>query len=293
MFGYVKVFKPELKMKDFSKYKAYYCGLCRTLKERHGRFGQMTLTYDMTFLIILLTSLYEERTKHELHRCIVHPVKKHDMLINEITEYVSDMNIVLTYYNFRDDWEDEKSVAGFLGAEFIKSDYKRINNKYKRQCKVIKSSLVKLSTYESAKEYSIDLVAGTFGEIMSELFVYRKDRWEDDLRKMGFYLGKYIYIMDAYEDLEKDLEKGSYNPLSALYKKCKPEDYEATCKTMLNMMLAECTNTFERLPLVNDIDILRNILYEGVWTKYDTIQTENKESKENNKTKKCKRNHEK
>jgi hypothetical protein len=279
MFGYVKIYKPELKMKDYSKYKAYYCGLCKTLKDRHGRFGQMTLTYDMTFLIILLTSLYEEDTTHELHRCIVHPVKKHDMLFNEITEYVSDMNIVLTYYNFKDDWEDEKSVAALFGAEFIKRDYKRINKRYARQCEVIKTCLEKLNAYESSNETNIDVISGTFGNIMSELFVYRKDRWEEELRKIGYFLGKYIYIMDAYEDLEKDLKKGSYNPLISLYKSLKYEDYESNCKVMLNMMLAECTNAFERLPLLGDIDILRNILYEGVWTKYDTIQTEIKEKK--------------
>ena len=109
MFGYVTAYKPEMKMKDFYKYKAYYCGLCHVLEERHGLRGQVTLTYDMTFLVTLLTSLYEPETVHEKHRCMVHPLKEHDMLFNEITEYAADMNIVLTYYHFLDDWKDEKS----------------------------------------------------------------------------------------------------------------------------------------------------------------------------------------
>ena len=104
MFGYVSVYEPELKMKDYRKYKAYYCGLCRELKERYGSTGQMTLTYDMTFIIILLTSLYETRTSLEQHRCKVHPVKKQNVLRTEIMEYAADMNVILAYYHMKDDW---------------------------------------------------------------------------------------------------------------------------------------------------------------------------------------------
>ncbi|HBI73308.1 MAG TPA: hypothetical protein DDY59_08975, partial [Lachnospiraceae bacterium] len=96
MFGYVNIYKPELKMKDYYKYKAYYCGLCKTLRERYRLIGQVTLSYDMTFLIILLTSLYESDSKIGKHRCMVHPLQKHGTLQNEFTDYVADMNIVLT-----------------------------------------------------------------------------------------------------------------------------------------------------------------------------------------------------
>ena len=82
MFGYVMIDKPELTVKDYYKYKAYYCGLCRMLKEKYGFLGQMTLTYDMTFAIVLLTSLYESDTALSKHHCIVHPVQKHEMLQN-------------------------------------------------------------------------------------------------------------------------------------------------------------------------------------------------------------------
>ena len=108
MFGYVEAKRSELKMREFYKYKAYYCGLCRVLREKYGFLGQITLTYDMTFLVILLTSLYECESKREEHRCLIHPMKKQKMLYNEITEYAADMNIILTYYKLLDDWKDEK-----------------------------------------------------------------------------------------------------------------------------------------------------------------------------------------
>lgn len=283
MFGYVKIHAPELKMKDYYKYKAYYCGLCNTLKERHGHLGQMTLTYDMTFLIIFLTSLYESETTKKQAHCIVHPVKKHDMLKNEITEYVADMNIVLTYYHFMDDWQDEQSMIGLVGMKALKKDYMEISSRYPKQCHEIKKHLHRLQKYEKKKEMNIDQVSSCFGELMAELFLWRKDNWEPYVRKVGLYLGKFIYILDAYEDLEKDIKNHSYNPLIPIYhKNSNNETYEEVCNQMLTMMMAECTSEFEKLPCVLDIEILRNILYAGVWTKYNAIQSK-KEVKEGTK----------
>lgn len=284
MFGYVNVYKPELKMKDFYKYKAYYCGLCKTLKDNYGRLGQMTLSYDMTFLILLLTSLYESDTVKLQNRCLVHPVRKHDTLVNEMTAYVAAMNIALSYHHLRDDWMDEKKPAGLAGAGMLKRYYKKISRQYPRQCKAIEESLAALAQCEKRRETNIDLVARCFGELMSELFVYRRDRWEEGLRRMGFYLGKYIYILDAYDDMEKDRKHNSYNPLLQKRKKNEGhtlqtiplfgENLHEECRRILTMMMAECTKEFEKLPCLLDIDILRNILYDGVWTKFDEIQKE-------------------
>lgn len=211
MFGYVTVDKPELKVKEFYQYKAYYCGLCKTLKEEYGFQGRMTLTYDMTFLVVLLTSLYESETREISSRCPVHPVKKIPMLQNEITQYGARMNILLSFYHFADDWQDEKSMKGLAGIHLFKKKARKVCQEYPRQSKAIRLQLKKLSDLEKRQEKDLDLVSGCFGELMAEIFVIREDVWEDYLRKFGFYLGKFIYIMDAYDDLEKDMEKGSYN----------------------------------------------------------------------------------
>jgi len=273
MFGYVTACKMELKIKDFEKYKAYYCGLCKTLQRNYGFKGQMTLSYDMTFLIVLMTSLYECPTINEKNRCVVHPIGKKEMLLNEITEYVADINIVLSYYHFMDDWMDERSQVGLAGLRAFRKAYVRIESKYPDKCAVIKKALRRLQNLEKNNETNIDKVAGCFGDLMGELLVYKKELWEDDLRRTGFYLGKFVYIMDAYDDIEKDITSGSYNPLKKSYMKIEQKsitsEYEVSCNTMLTMMMAECTESFERLPCVESIDILRNILYAGVWNKYD------------------------
>lgn len=271
MFGYVVAHKPELKMKEFYKYKAYYCGLCKVLREKCGFLGQITLTYDMTFLVVLLTSLYESETKQEEHRCVVHPAKKQKMLYNEITEYAADMNIILTYYKLLDDWKDESSKLGLVGLRLLHKSYQELEKKYPEKCKVIRKCLALLEKCEKQGEENIDITARYFGKLMGELFVYKNDVWEKTLRNMGFYLGKFIYIMDAFDDVEKDLQKDNYNALIPLYKE---EDFEEKCAEMLNFILAECTSQFEKLPCVEDAEILRNILYAGVWDKFDKKRKE-------------------
>ena len=278
MFGYVVANKPELKIREFNKYKAYYCGLCRVLREKYGILGQVTLTYDMTFLVILLTSLYESESKVSERRCIVHPAKKQKMLCNEITEYAADMNIVLIYHKLKDDWKDEKSKKSLVGLRCLRKTYLELEKKYPEKCEAICKCMESLSQCEQRQEKNIDITARCFGELMGELFVYKKDVWEQTLRDMGFYLGKFIYIMDAYDDVKKDIEQGSYNALIPL---CEEPDFDVKCRDMMNFVLAECSNQFEKLPCVEDVEILRNILYAGVWTKYDKKQLEkNKEEGE-------------
>ncbi len=270
MFGYVTIYPPELKVKDYSKYRAYYCGLCRTLKEQYGYGGQITLTYDMTFAVILLASLYEEKCRVTKYRCPLHPLRKKKILQGEVTEYAAAMNVVLAYYHLEDDWLDEKSVKGLLGTKLLKSRVRKIEKQYPRQCVVIRQKLEELQEFERQDTRVIDYVAGCFGELMSELFVYREDEWEKSLRKLGFYLGKYIYILDAFDDIEEDIKEGQYNPLKSLYEEAKDqgEAFNNRCFQMLQMMIAEATMEFEKLPCTQDVEILRNILYDGVWMKF-------------------------
>ena len=114
--------------------------------------------------------------------------------------------------------------------------------------------------------------------MLGELFVWKTDEWQDELRTLGFYLGKFIYLMDAYEDLAKDIKKNNYNPLLHL-KMEKEKDYEIICKLMMTSMMGECARAFERLPILLHADILRNILYSGVWSRYELIQLKKKKRK--------------
>ena len=120
MFGYVVVNKPELKFREFDVYRAYYCGLCHSLSKRHGLSGQLTLSYDMTFLVILLSSLYEPEHSVTSKRCIVHPLKRQSIISSEFTDYVADMNVILSYFKCLDDWHDDRSVLKLAYSKLLK-----------------------------------------------------------------------------------------------------------------------------------------------------------------------------
>ena len=279
MFGYIIINKQEMKFKEFDLYQSYYCGFCQELKEQYGRRGQLTLSYDMTFVILLLTSLYEPETQLDRCRCVAHPFEKHPTRRNEFTEYAADMNLLLSYYKCLDDWQDERKVNKKLMADSLRGRCRRIAEKYPHKAEVMEDMFHKIQECEEKKETDIDEVSGYFGEIMSEILAWRQDEWEQELRRMGFFLGKFIYLMDAYEDLEKDHKKGSYNPFFQWEEK---PDFEENSGKILNMMMAECSKSFERLPIVDNTEILRNILYSGVWCRYEMVRNKRKQEAEKN-----------
>ena len=151
---------------------------------------------------------------------------------------------------------------------------------YPEKAAFIEKKMNMLTIVESARDLPLDKVAKVFGEILAEVFTYREDYWKDDLYKIGFYLGKYIYLLDAYEDIEDDLKTGAYNPFKDLYQNA---GFEDQVLNLLLLMIGECTDAFERLPLVENVEILRNILYSGVWARYGKTKTAHAEAKENNK----------
>ena len=268
MFGYVAINKAEMKFRDFDIYHAYYCGLCKDLKERYGRSGQITLSYDMTFLIILLSGLYEPPSNDSIQGCIAHPFQKHATRTNEITQYAADMNIVLSYYKCLDDWNDEHKKKAWINSRLLLSKVKHIEETYPEKVAIIRNTLAQLSAYEKENEQDLDKMAGLFGEIMAEIFVWKPDIWKDSLRRMGFFLGKFIYLMDAYEDIDDDIANACYNPFMQFRER---EDFDDYCKQILTMMIAECSREFEKLPILTHAEILRNILYSGVWCRFEAI----------------------
>lgn len=238
----------------------------------------MTLSYDMTFLIILLTGLYEPDTKTETAACAAHPLKKHTVRTNELTDYAAAVNLILSYYKCKDDWEDEHKKKSYAAAKLLAPKIAAVKERYPEKIQAVSSNLKKLSALEKQNGLNADMMAGIFGDILAELFVFRQDEWEDSLRKIGFFLGKFIFLMDAYEDVEKDIKTGNYNPFKQAF--LEDADFSENCRKLLTMMMAECSRTFERLPILLHADILRNILYSGVWCRYTAVTEKRMQEKE-------------
>ena len=283
MFGYVNADKKEMTDEERSTYQAYYCGLCRELKRQAGAGAQICLNYDITFLAILLSGLYEPDEVTEPFRCRLHPTKKRFFHESEVMQYAASMNIVLSYYKLLDDYQDDHKTSRKKIANRFEPVVKRVCEEYPRQTQAIEDFVRDLSDAEYRQEDNLTVLSALSGDMLGELFCYKEeDVWNESLRSMGYYLGKFIYLLDAYDDMEKDRKNHSFNPMLRAIDK--DPYYDAFCRQVLVSLIAECTKEFERLPILKNASILRNILYSGIWTKYDMIQ-----ARRDHKCKACRR----
>ena len=261
MFGYVTANWKELTKPQQTRYGAVYCGICRCIREQSSNLSRLGLSYDMAFLALLLMSLYEPEEVSGDNACILHPIKKRPWVENEFVRYGADMNVALAYYNFADDWQDDRKVSAKAMMGILGKQLPRIEAEYPRQCTAIRSCIQRLNGLEKAGCANPDEPAGAFGELMAELLVYREDLWAPYLRQMGMALGRFIYLLDAAVDYDKDKRKGKYNPYLAMGT---GKDWPRW-EEYLILTMGRCTASYEVLPLVQDKDILDNILYSGVW----------------------------
>ena len=242
------------------------------------------LNYDMTFLGMLLSSLYEEKEEPAKRVCRLgfkRPLLKkkskkqlsQTAVVTESLGYAADMNYMLAYHNHMDNWLDEHSFASLNMVHLMQKNYRKLAKKYPRQHKAIASYIQKLHVCEAANEKNIEAAANLTGVAMAEIYAAKDDYWQDTLRQMGYYMGKFIYLMDAYDDVEKDSKDGSYNPFKELYKQ---EGFEEKVRQYLELIMSCCCRAFEVLPIIDNAEIMRNILYAGVWAKYTRVTQERK-----------------
>ena len=212
MFGYVTANELELKVKEFQKYKAYYCGLCQCLKNKYGFVGQMTLTYDMTFAILLLTSLYESETKSNELRCMVHPVKKVGILQNEITEYAADMNLILAYYHLKDDWEDEKKITALTGTAFLKKKVQKAIEQYPRQAAVIADYIRYLTDFVTelnVPTLQLEKLSGIFESMKKEPLPESREEFENRAMLYHILMDLEEFLITKRRFVNREAKKGS------------------------------------------------------------------------------------
>lgn len=276
MFGYIVTNKPELKIKEHDHYREYYCGLCKTLRANHGIKSQFTLSNDMNFINILLTSLYEPTDIREFRRCELHPLSKLPVRYNKYSEYATDMTIVLTYLKFEDDIRDDNQISKKLFKKMFNESYQKVKNKYPLKIEAIEKNLDEIVRLEATSCEDLELLSSTFGKVMAEIIAYENDIFYDDLYKMGLFLGKFIYLMDAYDDIEDDIKNNQFNPLKQQFKK---DNFDEYCFNILEILMSECCFYFDKLPIVNNVELLKNILYSGVWTKFEITKTKRLEKK--------------
>ena len=268
MFGYVTVNRKELSKEDLEKYRAYYCGLCDGLEKKYGKRGMSLLSYDMTFLYMLLSDLYNTNDRKEEKRCVVHPVGKHAYIVNELTEYVSDMQVLLSYFSLKDKSIDNDLLKDSKKLLSLESIAIGLRKKYPRQYDAVNSNYQKILSIEKLGEEDVNTLSALSGDMVKEVFAPREDVFHDSLTSIGKELGSFIYIMDAADDLKKDIKHSHYNPLKTMSSR---DDFSAVVKELLELPLSQAAAGLERLPLDDNLEILRNIIYSGIWSRYEIL----------------------
>ncbi|WP_346869012.1 DUF5685 family protein [Clostridium sp. UBA5119] len=283
MFGYVTPYKMELKIKDYEMFKAYYCGLCISIKNNFSNLCRMTLNYDMTFLGILLDSLEYSKHKYVVTKCIAHPMKKRPKVIdNRALDYAAFCNVSLVYYKLLDDYNDDNS----LSKKFISMYIKKFINKSKEDLSPIlvniEENIKKLSFLEKSEEIiSIDELSDPFASLTAFIvsYYYKDENFYNELYDLGYNLGRWIYIIDAFDDLKEDMEKHKFNALNKAFnvENLPYEDLiiKQSSRIEFNLIMSanSTSEALDKLPINKNKDLLFNILQLGLMNKIETIKS--------------------
>ncbi len=271
MFGYIKAYKPEMRIKEWEMYKAVYCSLCRQLGKKYGLFARFTLSYDFTFLALLEMSLKESSVETERKCCAFNPLKKCNYCKNTDNElnFASNAAALLLYYKLLDNIDDEKGIKklGFLCLKpMFSSLFKKAEKENKELAEIFKAYTDSQKRVEKEKA-DIDLSADPTAVMLSNVFKMCSDNELDKraLERLGYCMGRYIYILDAAADLPKDLKKDNFNPFKS------HKDYKEYAKTQLNICIEEMIKAFELINICKFKNILGNIIYLGL---EDTVKKE-------------------
>ncbi len=272
MFGYVTADLSQLSPEEKERYQGCYCGLCRRLGRLCGQRGRLVLTYDMTFLILVLNSLYGGEEGEGKKRCLPHPLHAHSCWTSRWTDYGAWMNVALGYYKCLDDWQDDRKKWAWLGTKLLARPLRKAEERYPRQCAAMKKELALLSDLERQGINDPDRAAASFGRLMAALFVADEgDEYAERLSVLGDSLGRFIYLVDARIDLTDDLREERYNPLVGLV--------NLDLEPVLTMLISDGAAAAEALPLEKDKRIIYNILYSGVWLKYQAWKQKREEER--------------
>lgn len=266
MFGYAIANQDKLSRDSYEKYRAVYCGLCRRLGELHRGIDKLTLTYDLVLLILTLSSVTNTPFEEAETRCAPHPFRPHAYMTNAYTDYAADMSVVLAYYKFLDDKNDDGGFANAIKTAVFRKEALAVNSEHPEVCQEIRRRLQELSDAERRGERNPDVPAGIFGALLGAIFAGAQAGPKTALYDFGTRLGKVIYLMDASVDLQTDLRKERYNPLIRT-------DF-SSCEKLLELLLADCMEACNALPIGSDRDILENILLSGIWTSYERQKKE-------------------
>lgn len=277
MFGYVRPVREELKCRDFDLYRATYCGLCRTMRKRCGWMASMVLNFDFTFLAVLLAPVQGEKLT-TCHRCHVPPFFRRCMCEpSDALELAADESVILADWQLRDKVRDETFVQGLparIFRWFLRPCYRRAAARQPEFDGLVSRQLALLHRLEEENCTSIDRPADAFATLLQAAAPKTGDETHDRaMEQLLYHLGRWIYLADARDDMEKDRARGSYNPISLRYGQQPCDELLAlTMEHSLNLMRCACAllELGRQEALVNNVldlglPLVQRSVFDGSW----------------------------
>ncbi len=279
MFGYVLPDVLNLKVYEEKIYRATYCGLCKQIKKRFGGFYCLQLSYDITFLALFLICYLKDKPIFEKKICKMHPFKKKLVVKeNPSLKKAADVGLILFYFKLKDNISDckfFKKVFFYFLLLLFKRPYKKAKKSEEEVAEFAKTLIKEQTISEKEKNMPLDYYAHPTSKCVGNIFKsFSKEKEEkENLYRMGYMLGKYTYLMDALDDLKKDLKTKNFNPI--LQEK---EIKTAVKKTeeLINFSIAQMAESFEKLKIKKEANILKNVIYLGLKATKKNILKKNK-----------------
>ena len=265
MLGYVRAYRPEMKFKDYDLYRGVYCSLCKAIGKRYGLIARLTLSYDFTFLAILRMAVRENKICMRKSHCSFNPMKKcYDCSESSVDiAYTADVSMMTFYYKIKDNINDSRFFKKLL-CKMLMPYANHIFKKAKRNNPVIAEKLGELMDEQARAEKrgaGVDEVADASAKMLAEMVSTDIESSDDKaLRWLGYYLGRWVYLIDAVDDCEDDIKTGSFNPLKKRYNL---PDFKEYCERMLSLTVGEAINNMNKLEIYRFYDIIDNVLNYG------------------------------
>ena len=271
MFGYISAFQPELKLKEWETFQAYYCGLCRTLKQEYSQKARLLLNYDCTFLYLLMAAMSEKKPVYSQKRCAMHPLKKRYTTDGGEAQYAAAVNVLLGVNSLKDHAADRKNPTAAVAAWMYQPDYGKAKKKYPALADEIECRLQGLYALEQQQEKDIDKMADAFAVLLANVFAHA-GKQQTAMRHLGYNLGRWIYLIDAFDDFEKDVKRGTYNPFVARFGKKLTQEVRDCAMFNLNASVQNAIQCFDLIELKKHQPLLQNIVCIGLFKKTESME---------------------
>lgn len=279
MLGYVRMYKPELKVKEYETYRGLYCTLCKNLGRQYGILSRLILSYDLTFLALIILSVQSVSPSFKGGRCPFNLSKKCNYCTNadEVFNFTSAVSVIMFYYKVKDNIADGgffKKVLMYLILPYAASRRKKAMKKYEKLDIIISKSMNKQAETEKENTDSFDKAAHNSADALGKIFTYYDDA-NIDLYRFGYMVGRWVYLIDAADDIEKDMKNHSFNVFVNKYHMTSVNEITQNVKkdieSTLNVSSAAAIEAYNKLELTVMFPIIENILFDGMGSSMNKV----------------------